>query len=360
MKKIWVLILFLLIPIRANAISASSAIAMDLDNGRVLYGYNIDDKRLIASITKIMTAIVTIEYSDIETEVYVGEEVLKAYGSAIYIEVGEKLTIKDLLYGLMLRSGNDAAVVIAKNVAGSMEGFAMLMNEVAAKIGMKNSYFYNSHGLEEKDGKGNLSTAYDMALLTKYAMENSIFREIFGTKKYSVKTNYKTYNWTSKNKLIHSNDFITGGKTGFTEKARRTLVTTGSRNNINIVVVTLNDGNDFQDHLDLYKDIFKNYEAIKVLGKDKVKIKGEKLYKKDKLYLDEDIYVPVKKSEKNSLRIEYELYKNNKYVNGDVVGHALIYLSDKCIRKENIYVSVNEKTNDNKSWWDKLMGWFKW
>ena len=193
-----------------------------------------------------MTAIVTIEYADLDKNVEVGDEILEAYGSAIYIELGEKLTLRDLLYGLMLRSGNDAAVVIAKNVAGSMDNFAMMMNEMASKIGMKNTYFYNAHGLEEEDGSGNTSTAYDMALLTKYAMTNSEFRKIFGTKKYTVKSNYKTYTWVSKNKLIHDYDFITGGKTGFTEKARRTLVTTGSNNNINLVVVTLNDPNDFR------------------------------------------------------------------------------------------------------------------
>ena len=130
-----------------------------------------------------MTAIVTIEYADLDTVVTVGEEVLSAYGSAIYIEVGEKLTLRDLLYGLMLRSGNDAAVVIATNVAGSMENFSLLMNEMASKIGMNDTYFYTAHGLEENSGEGNTSTAYDMALLTKYAMNNKTFREIFGTKK---------------------------------------------------------------------------------------------------------------------------------------------------------------------------------
>ncbi len=360
MKKICLLFLIIfIIPFKVNALSASSAIAMDLDNGRVLYGYNLDDKRLIASITKIMTAIITIEYSDIDKEIIVGEEVLEAYGSAIYIEVGEKITLRDLLYGLMLRSGNDAAVVIAKNVAGSMDGFALLMNEMASKLGMKNTYFYNDHGLENEDGKGNLSTVRDMAILTKYAMENDTFKEIFGTKKHVVKTNYKTYSWTNKNKLLHSEDYITGGKTGFTEKARRTLVTTGSRNNINVVVVTLNDGNDWADHKSLYADVFRNYEAVKVLGKERVKIKGERIYKNDYLYLDEDIYVPVKASEKNQIRIEYELYKNKEYQSNDVVGHALIYIGKECIRKENIYVKKRSE-KEKESWWDRFLRWIKW
>ena len=143
---------------------------MDLDNGRVLHENNIHEARLIASISKIMTTIVAIEYGDLDEVVEVGEEILEAYGSAIYIELGEKLTLRDLLYGLMLRSGNDAAVVIARNVAGSMENFAMLMNDTAAKIGMSDTYFYNAHGLEEKSGEGNTSSAYDMALLTKYCL----------------------------------------------------------------------------------------------------------------------------------------------------------------------------------------------
>ena len=227
--------------------------------------------------------------------------------------------LSNLLYGLMLRSGNDAAVSIAVNVADSMENFAMLMNETAQKIGMNDTYFYNAHGLEENDGSGNISTAYDMAILTKYAMSNSIFREIFGAKSYTVKTNYKTYSWTSKNKLIHSYDFITGGKTGFTEKARRTLVTTGSSNNINLVIVTLNDGNDFQDHITLYENIFRNYEAVKVIDKNNFKVKEDKEYSDDTLYVLEDIYVPVTKEEKKYLRIEYELYKNNTYIDGKLV-----------------------------------------
>lgn len=171
MKKILLLIM-LLIPFNAVAMSASSMVAVDLDNDYVYFDANKDDKRLIASITKIMTTIVTIENIDIDKEITVGKEVLKAYGSAIYINVGEKITIRDLLYGLIMRSGNDAAVVLAKNVAGSMEGFAHLMNELASNIGMKNSNFVNAHGLEENDGSANYSTAYDMALITKYAMNN--------------------------------------------------------------------------------------------------------------------------------------------------------------------------------------------
>ena len=357
MKKI-ILILLLLSPFNILAISASSSIVMDLDTGRILHANNIDEKRLIASTTKIMTCIIAIENGILDEQIVVGEEVLKAYGSAIYIEVGEILTLKDLLMGLMLRSGNDAALVIAKNIAGSNENFAMLMNEYAKKIGMNNSYFYNPHGLEESNGLGNTSTARDMALLTKYAMNNKIFREIFSTKKYVVKTNYKTYSWTNKNKLLHNYDFVTGGKTGYTKKAHRTLVTTASQNNINLVIVTLNDGNDFQDHLTLYKNIFKKYEAVKVLNKD-IKIRNDTKYNNYDLYIDNDVYIPVLSKEKNNIRLDYKLYDNIKFVNGDSIGYVNIYIGNELIKTEKIYINV-PASNKGKTWWQKLFGWLKW
>lgn len=359
MKKFIFIVLLTIFPLKVVALSASNSIVMDLNSGRILHENNINDQRLIASITKIMTCIVTIETADLNEEIEVREEILKTYGSAIYIEVGEKLTLKDLLYGLMLRSGNDAAVVIAKNVAGSMENFALLMNEMANKIGMKSSYFYNSHGLEEDGEIGNLSTAYDMALLTKYAMENKIFREIFGTKKYTVKTNYKTYSWTNKNKLLHNYEYITGGKTGFTEKARRTLVTTASSNNIDLVIVTLNDPNDFLDHKNLYEEIFRNYEAVKVLDKNNFEIKEDTVYKNDELYILKDVYIPVTKDEKKNIEIKYKLYNNKNYLDNDKVGVAEIYIKDSLIEEVNIYV-LKESKKENLSWWDKLLRWLKW
>lgn len=357
MKKYISLFFLLFFPVSVLAISASSSIAMDLTTGRVFHRNNIDEVRLIASTTKIMTAIVAIENSDISKNVIISEEVLKAYGSAIYIEVGENLTLKDLLYGLMLRSGNDAAIVIANEVAGSMTEFADLMNMTAAKIGMENTKFYNSHGLEESDGSGNTSTAYDMALLTKYAIQNDTFREIFGTKKYTVKTNYKTYSWTNKNKLLHNYEYTTGGKTGFTEKARRTLVTTASKDNTHVVVVTLNDPNDFYDHKSLYETIFKEYEAVLVLDKDKFSIKNEIRYKDDTLFIEKNVYIPVTKDEKQDLSIKYELLENNKYQDGDVVGTAKIYIKEKLVYEANVFVKVTQE--EKESWWQKFLRWLK-
>lgn len=358
MKKLLWLCLFFLFPIKIHATSAAASIAMDLTTGRIFHENNINEERLIASTTKIMTAIVAIENGSLDDIVTVNEEVLKAYGSAIYIEVGEELTLKDLLLGLMLRSGNDAAIVIANYVAGSMEDFVDLMNMTASRIGMKNTKFYNSHGLEEQDGKGNLSTAYDMAILTKYACQNETFKTIFGTKNHVVKTNYKTYSWTNKNKLLFSYEYTTGGKTGFTQKARRTLVTTASKDNIDIVVVTLNDPNDFYDHKSLYESIFSKYEAVLVLDKDDFKIKNETKYENDTLYIQKSIYVPVTKDEKKDLSIKYVLIDNDTYQSDDVVGTAKIYLKDELLCEENVYVKKSE-SEEKLSWWQKIIRWFK-
>ena len=233
MKKI--LLLFLLfVPFSVKALSASSYIVMDQDSGRVLESYNKDKVSLIASTTKILTAITAIEYGNLEDIVKIDESILKSYGSGFYVQVGEELTLDDLLYGLMLRSGNDAALAIASHVGDDVDNFVFMMNEVAKRIGMKDSYFVNPSGLEENDGSANKSTVYDMALLTRYAMNNEHYRRIVSTKEIIVKSSYKTYKWINKNKLLSTYKYCNGGKTGFTKNAHRTLVTTASNDNMNL------------------------------------------------------------------------------------------------------------------------------
>ena len=188
MKKILFCLLILFFPIIVHAISAESYVVMDYDSGRVLLSKDPEKEKLIASTTKIMTAIIAIENGDLNSTRKVGEEVLKAYGSAIYLSLDEEITLKDLLYGLMLRSGNDAAIEIAYHVSGNMEKFVELMNKKAYELGMSNTKFLNNHGLEESDGPGNTSTAYDMAILMRYALKNDTFRSIIGTETYEAKT----------------------------------------------------------------------------------------------------------------------------------------------------------------------------
>lgn len=354
MKKILILLISLFICVNnVSAISASSYVVMDMDSGEVIMGDNIHSPRLIASITKIMTCIIAIENGNLDEEVLVTKDIHKAVGSSIYLEVGEKITLRDLLYGMMLRSGNDAATTIAVAIAGDMPSFSKLMNEKAAELNMNDSFFYNSHGLEEDNGEGNKSTSYDMALLTSYAMQNKEFRKIFSTSHYSCKSSTKNYSWENKNKLLKY-DFITGGKTGYTMKAKRTLVTTASIDNKNVVVVTLNDGNDWQDHLDLYDDIKNNYLYQKVIDKEYFKIKDDTMYTKSKLYVKKDFGKLIRKEDKDKFMIKYYLKKNSNFHDNDKVGIVSVYFKDKVIYSEDIYITIKKDKLFTK--WGK---WFK-
>ena len=352
MRKLllFLLCLYIIIPsVYASTDTAYEYVLMDMDSGRVLASKNKDNPRLIASITKIMTALVTLENANINDIVKVDESISKSYGSGIYISVGEEIKLLDLLYGLMLRSGNDAAMMIATYVAGNEENFVKLMNKKAKEIGMKNTFFYNSSGLDTAT-IGNKSTAYDMALLTSYAMKNEMYREIVKTKKYTAKTNLKTYIWHNKNKLL-SYDYITGGKTGYTERAKRTLVSTASKDNMNLVVVTISDSDDWNTHKTLYEYAFNNYKSLKILNKNNFQVLKDTYY--DKLYIKNDVYLTLKKGESKSLVSHIKLTKNKNYKDNEEVGKNYIYLGDKLVHIEPIYAKrINKKES-------KIIKWFK-
>lgn len=315
---------------------------MEEDTKRVLISKNMTKKKLIASTTKIMTAVIAIESRKMNKMVEVNDKVLESYGSAIYLSIGEKMKLEDMVYGLMMQSGNDAALMIADYLGGE-EKFVDKMNKKAKQIGMKNTTFANPHGLDEKSQ--NYSTAYDMALLMRYANSLPEFKKIVGTKKHTVKTEEKTYVWSNKNKLLYSYKYTTGGKTGYTEKAHRTLVTSASKNDMNLIVVTLNDGNDFQNHKELYEYGFENYSMVKVFDKDKMNLPNKNIYALD------DYYYPITSSEKELINIDYKLKDKDKYKNNEQVGEAIIKLGNKIIHEEKLYVSVKEKHNDNKKGW---------
>lgn len=322
-----------------------SAILMEEDTKRILVSKDINSKRLIASTTKIMTAVIAIESKKMDNIVTVGNEVLEAYGSSVYLKIGQKIKLEDLVYGLLLRSGNDAALAIQKYLGD--EKFIIKMNEKAKKIGMKNTIFNNPHGLDEKTS--NYSTAYDMALLMRYANSLEMFKKISSTKKYKVKFDDVIHIWNNKNKLLKTYEFTTGGKTGFTEKAGRTLVTSASKNGMNLIVVTLNDGNDFKNHKELYEYGFSNYSMIKVFDKNNIKIKN--------IYAKDDYFYPLTKDELNLIRIDYDILDMRKKDNN--IGYANIYLGNNLIYKEKLY--IKKITNKNKKYklFDKVFSLFK-
>ena len=232
---------------------AAGAVLMDAESGRVLYGHNAHKPRLIASTTKLMTALVAVERAgDLDETVTVKGEWLGSEGSSIYLRAGEEITLRGLLYGLLLQSGNDAAMVIACHTAGSIEEFVELMNRRAAELGMKDSSFANPSGL---DHENHYSTPYDMALLARACLDNSTVAELCATKSITVGT--RTF--VNHNKLLWRCEGCVGMKTGFTEKAGRTLVSAAVRDGQTLICVTLNDGDDWNDHRKLLDYGFRTY-----------------------------------------------------------------------------------------------------
>lgn len=349
MKKALIfLFLLLIIPFKVSAYNlGEAAILMEEDTKRVLVSKNMNKKMLIASTTKIMTAVIAIESGKTNKMIEVTDKVLESYGSSIYLSIGEEMSLEDMTYGLMMQSGNDAALMIADFLGGE-EKFVKKMNNKAKEIGMKNTVFANPHGLDEKTQ--NYSTAYDMALLMRYANSLPLFKEIVGTKKKIVKTDEKTYVWSNKNKLLYTYKYTTGGKTGYTEKANRTLVTSASKDNLNLIVVTLNDGNDFSNHKSLYEYGFNNYSMQKVFDKDKMNLPNKNIYALD------DYFYPITNEEKELITIDYEIEDKKKYYNNEKVGKAIIKLGSKKIHEEKLYIAVKEKVKkDGKNWFSKLI-----
>lgn len=247
------------IPARAElAVSAKAAILMHADSGRVLYEKNADERMLIASTTKIMTAIVVLEHCELDDLVEVDSRSAGIEGSSMYLKAGESYTVEDLLYGLLLVSGNDAASALALHVADSMEEFAELMNAKAAELGLTESSFKNAHGLDEE---GHYSTARDMAKLAAYCIGNEDFARIAGTVSHTV----GEQTLVNHNRLLREYDGCLGLKTGYTMAAGRTLVTCAERDGARYVCVTLNDPDDWDDHKALYDWAFANYSFAEVI-----------------------------------------------------------------------------------------------
>lgn len=246
---------------------AHAAALIDVTSGRILYAQRGDEPMKIASLTKIMTALVAIEYGELDDMVAVSSRAAGVEGSSLYLKAGQKIRLQDLLYGMMLRSGNDAAVAIAEHVGGSLNGFVYLMNKKAEELGLAHSHFANPHGLDQA---GHYMSAIDLAKLSAYALRNPVFQKI-------VKTRVKTapnpneswdYKWVNKNKMLTMYEGADGVKTGYTKQALRTLVSSATRNGQQLAAVTLNDGNDWNDHRSLLDHGFKYFPLQEVVRED--------------------------------------------------------------------------------------------
>lgn len=306
MKKIMFFLCFLLCIVNVHAVDfqGQSYIVMESTQHNVLEGKNIHEVQSVASISKIMTAIVAIENGQLDDEYEIGEEVNEAWGSGIYIHIGDRINLRDLLHGLLLRSGNDAANVIAKNVGGSIEHFVEMMNQKAQELHMTDTHFSNPTGLDEEDN-GNQSSVYDMALLMSYCSQNPIFNDIVMKETYQREDGGGT--WHNKNRLLEEYEYCVGGKTGYTKKAKRTLVTRAIKDDVSLVIVTFNCGNDFEFHQKKYEECFQKYQNVLVLSK------GIYQYHGHSFLIDQDLYYCGQESQNVSLQSQGDILK--VYVN---------------------------------------------
>jgi len=338
-----ILIISLLFPLVGQAqpeISGYSGVLIDQDSGRVLFEKRAHEKKPIASITKVMTAIIAIESGQMEEKASVSKRAIHVEGSSIYLKEGEKMTIEDLVYGLMLRSGNDAAVAISEHIGGSVEGFEYLMNEKARWLGMTNTHFTNPHGLNEEE---HYSTAYDMGVLMRYAMQNDIFRKITGTTSYKAEN--RIYAWQNKNKLLTTNyDYCIGGKTGYTRKSGRTLVSAAKKGKMELIAVTLNAGDDWRDHIALFNWGFDKY-TLKKIG-----TKGKRMYETKEMtepitgMTKDNFYLPMTNDEKVKKRtlIDKQAIEGKK----SIIGKTTYYIEDKKEKVVPIYTPPSVQRKD--------------
>ncbi|MCK8816569.1 D-alanyl-D-alanine carboxypeptidase [Natroniella sulfidigena] len=266
-----ILLVSLLLAINQQAVAspqanAGAAILIDSETGQVLYDQNMHQRRPPASTTKIMTGILAIEYGNLSDEVTASTRAAYEGGSSIYLTPGETLTLRELVYGLLVKSGNDAAVAIAEHIGGSVEEFAEMMNQKARELGALQTTFKNPNGLPQE---GHLTTAYDLAQITRYALENDFFAEVVNTPKKRI--SWPGNDWdrilTNTNKLLTRSEMVDGVKTGYTSAAGKCLVASASQGGQQLISVILRGGDVWGDSLSLLNYGFNNYSKVDVITK---------------------------------------------------------------------------------------------
>lgn len=333
--------------------SASSAILMDAESSRVLYEQNIHEKRPIASITKLLTALVAVELAeDLDRSITVSPECVGIEGSSIYLQAGEKVGLRELLYGLLLQSGNDAASAIAVSTAGSVESFVTLMNRRAEELGMDNSHFSNPSGLNCED---HYSTAYDMALLACACLKNEVVAEICATKTAT----FGSRTFVNHNKLLHRYEGCIGMKTGYTESSGRTLVSAAERDGQILVCVTLNDPQDWEDHETLLDYGFSSSELYPLCRKGEPfgsAIVLGSLNPIVRLVAGDDLKYPLLKGETLELQIEITQHQCAPIPSGTALGRAIWLLNGVAVSETDLLSvsDIRDDINRKKDPWQRL------
>ena len=344
----------LFFPGKVSAVSAKSAILVDAYTGRVLYEKNADQQSLIASTTKIMTALVVCEQCNVLDRVRIPKEAVGVEGSSLYLQEGEILTVQELLYGLMLQSGNDAAVALAIYCGGTVEGFAQLMNDKARQLGMSNSHFVNPHGL---DAPGHYATARDLATLAANAMDNPIFAQTVSTK--TVRIGQRSL--TNHNKLLWRVEGAEGVKTGYTRAAGRILVSSALRDERRLVAVTIDAPDDWTDHAILLEQGFSQYKQQQILSKGQV-IGVRTVYGGNRaeavIVAAEDFFYPLSQEEQVQIEMGNLPVVFAPVCQGQEAGIAYVLLNNKVVGQVALVYgqSVEQQKPKTESFWHR---WFK-
>ncbi len=347
----------LFLPQQASAVSAKKAYVLDAVSGRVLYEKNATEQSLIASTTKIMTALIVCEQCNVLDRMRIPKEAVGIEGSSMYLQEGEVLTLQELLYGLMLSSGNDAAVALAIYCGGTVEGFAELMNDKARVLGMTGTHFENPNGL---DSPGHYSTARDLAVLAAYAMENPIFYKTVSAKIVRAGDRYLT----NHNKLLWRLDGADGVKTGFTKAAGRILVSSATREGRRLIAVTIDDPDDWNDHAALLEEGFSRYSVQRIVTAgqivDTVEVVGGENHKVQVLAAEDFAYA-IAQEERPQLALSGPGFVYAPAVEGAEAGYAYVLIEGKAVGKvPAVYGATIEQTPaEEKSFWQKLTDHFR-
>lgn len=327
-------------PVCPPEISAQAAIMIEANSGEVLFEKNPDQKAYPASITKIMTALLAIENGALDKKVKISENASGIEGSSIYLETGEKIPLRDLVYGLMLRSGNDAAIAIAEEIGGCTDNFVMMMNKRARELGAFDTHFANPNGLHNPD---HYTTARDMALISMAAMENPEFEKVASAKSWVSDRGEGKYNYFyNKNKVVYQYEGGTGIKIGYTRAAGRTLVASSRRNGMELICVVMNAPNWFQDTYKLMDYAYSQYETVAIAQAQRP-LKAVKLRGGSKNYVmiapKENILCPVKKGSDSKISIMYVLPDRQKapVERWQEAGCLKIYVNDQYLFSKPLY-----------------------
>ena len=350
-------LLSLVLPAQALSLSAQSAVLIDARDGRVLYEKDADTPRPMASTTKIMTAVVALESCDVNEIIEIADEAVGVEGSSIYLQKGERMTLLELLYALLLQSANDAAVAIAVGVGGSVGNFADMMNEKAISLGLTSTHFENPNGL---DADGHVTTAHELALLTAYALKNPTFAEIVATYKRKISGPNGTVRLVvNHNKLLNMYDGCVGVKTGFTKKSGRCLVSAACRESLTLVSVTLSAPDDWRDHTAMLNYGYENYcceilcdeggfiEALPVVGGVQDSL----------LCANCDYVAATLPRDHGEITVDVQLPQMiyAPVSAGDIVGHVTYKCDGKVIGETDIKAAYNiEQIRYKKNFWQKV------